>query len=33
LSKTDPMSVRVRHALERTVGGGRKEFVGADAPV
>jgi hypothetical protein len=33
LSKTDPMSVHARHALERTLGGGRKELVGADAPV
>jgi hypothetical protein len=32
LNKTDPLSVSVRQALERTVGRGRKELVGADAP-
>jgi hypothetical protein len=33
LGKTDPMSVRVRHALEQTVGGGPKGLVVGDAPV
>jgi hypothetical protein len=33
LSRTDPVSLRVRQTLERTLGRDRKELVGADSPV